>query len=401
MISTRFQGTPMRSCPVCTDRSARMFFEMRSVPVREGYLAPTPAQAIACDLGDIILCCCRSCGHIWNDAFDPEKLAFDPQYDVSMFLSASYRAYIDQAIERLKSRYHLAGKRALEIACGKGDFLRALVAHGFEQPIGFDPTFDETSLSQEDRRHITAFRAYYDESHRSLEVSLVACRSALQYFREPRPFLSSIRRTLADQPQTILYFEVPNADETFVRQMVWNIAYEHGCFYSTASLARLFRESGFEVLDILSGLGGSQLEIEARIASSPSVSRFESPPNIADIASAVDAFATIRADRVNEWTARLKRESAAGHRVALWGAGARAISFLCSVPDLSAVQMAIDINPARQGRFLPKTGLPVVSPESLESSGVDLVIATNPNFAQEIRGHLADLGVCCDFDVLR
>lgn len=390
----------MSSCPVCLSSTTRAFFEMRNVPVREGYLAPTRAEAIASDLGDIVLRSCSDCGHIWNDAFDPDKLKFDPQYDVSMFHSASYRAYIDDAIERLKSRYGLAGKSALEIACGKGDFLRALVAHGFEKAYGFDPTFVESSLSEADRKQITAHRAFYDESYRSLTVALVACRSALQYFREPRAFLKSIRNTLADQRETIIYFEVPNADETFSRQMVWNIAYEHGCFYSPASLARVFRDSGFEVLDILPGLGGSQLEIEARIGDSLSPSRFESRAAIEAISAAVDAFSTVRAARVKEWTERLAREAAAGRRVALWGAGARAISFLCSVPDATSVHCAIDINPARQGRYLPKVGLPVVSPDRIKTESIDLVIATNPNFANEIRTQLASIDPNCAFDVL-
>ena len=390
----------MPDCPVCLSSSTRTFFEMRDVPVREGYLARDRNEAINCDMGDIVLCFCSSCGHIWNSEFDPDKLKLDTQYDVSLFHSASYRAYIDDTIERLKSRYDIAGKAALEIACGKGDFLRALVAHGSSHAYGFDPTFAESSLAVADRQRITAHRAFYDESYRSLRIALVTCRSALQYFSRPRPFLESIHRTLADQPDTVLYFEVPNAEETFTQGIVWNVAYELGCFFSPASLSRLFRECGFDVLDVLSGLGGSQLEIEARHSGSHLATRFESLASIEAMSAKVDSFSRVREARVRDWTARLAREAAAGRTVALWGAGHRAISFLCSIPDTSAIKFAVDINPARQGSYLPGVGLPVVAPEQLKSAPADLVVATNPNYAREIRAQLAALNVSCEFETL-
>lgn len=388
-------------CPVCTSDSTRSFFEEHNLPVREGYLAPTAAEAIACDRGDITLFFCSSCGHIWNNAFDADKLRFDPEYDVSMFHSAAYRTYIAAAIDRLKSRYALEGKVALEIACGKGDFLRALVAGGFDEVIGFDPTFIESNLSDDDRKNITAYRAFYDESHRGLATDLVACRSALQYFSKPRELMKSVRHTLGDQLNTIVYFEVPNADETFARQMVWNIAYEHGCFFSAASLARLFRECGFEVLDVLAGLGGSQLEIEARPARSPKQSTFESSDAILSIERAIDSFAALRRERVADWSARLESFAAAGERIALWGAGARAISFLCAIQRSDIISAAVDINPKRQGRFLPKSGVPVISPDQLNHGRFDRVIVTNPNFAAEIRSQIESMGMRCAIDVLQ
>lgn len=387
----------MNTCPVCTSGRTRAFFEQRNVPVREGYLSPTRHAAIDCELGDIILRFCEECTHVWNDAFDPDKLKFDPEYDVSMFHSASYRTYINQAIDRLKKRYGLESKVALEIACGKGDFLRALTTKGFAEAIGFDPTFIESNLSEQDRRQITAYRAFYDESWRSLKVDLVACRSALQYFREPRAFLQSIRRTLDEQPGAVLYFEVPNGDETFARQIVWNIAYEHGCFYSAASLSRLFAECRFQVLDVMSALGGSQLEIEAKI----SREAVSTPQADTAAGKSIDAFAATREARVREWSRRLQREAASGKRVALWGAAARAISFLCAIDDPSSIWAAVDINPARQGRFLPKTGIEVISPERLKAEGTDLVIATNPNFATEIEAQVRSMGLVCPVEVLK
>jgi 2-polyprenyl-3-methyl-5-hydroxy-6-metoxy-1,4-benzoquinol methylase len=393
----------MNSCPICNTTSDRAFFEMRGVPVSEGFLGSTREEAVRVDLVDIVYHYCHTCGHIWNAAYDPDKLQFNPDYDISMFHSASYRAYVDDAIERLKTRYDLEGKVALDIACGKGEFARALIAHGFGHVYGFDPSFEDSFLSESDRRSITAHRAFYGEAYSSLKVDIVTCRSAMQFFTKPGDFLQSVRATLADQPDTILGFEVPNAEDIFGNQNIWPITNDYPYIYSPASLARLFRENGFQVLDIVPAvaLGGSHMEIEAKPGGMEGVSRFESRESIDALASRVESFAHTRAERTREWAQRLADEQAAGRTVALWGAGARALSFLCALPDLSAIRFAVDVNPARQDRFLPKVGLQVVAPEQLKAAPVDLVVATNPNFATEIRGQIEALDLKCDFDVLR
>jgi SAM-dependent methyltransferase len=393
----------MRSCPICKSSSHRAFFEMRGVPVSEGFLSDSREEAVRVDLVDIVYHFCRGCGHIWNTAYDPGKLRFDPNYDISMFHSASYRAYVDGAIERLKTRYNLAGRVALDIACGKGEFARALISHGLGHVYGFDPSFEDTFLSDEDRRHITAHRAFYGEAWSSLKVDIVTCRSALQFFMQPGDFLQSIRRTLSDQPDTLLGFEVPNAEDIFGKQNIWPITNDYPFIYSPASLARLFRENGFQVLDIVPAvaLGGSHMEIEAKPGTMVAPSRFESRAAIDALSEQVETFARTRAERTRQWAVRLGREQAAGRTVALWGAGARALSLLCALPDPSSIHFIVDVNPARQNRFLPKVGVRVVAPEQLKSTPVDLVVATNPNFATEIQGQLAALDVQCEFDILR
>ena len=393
----------MHFCPVCDASSDDAFFEMRGVPVSEGFLGSTRSEAVSVDLVDIVYHYCHTCGHTWNVAYDPDKLQFNPDYDISMFHSASYRGYVDGAIERLKTRYNLEGKIALDIACGKGEFARALVAHGFGHVYGFDPSFDDSFLSDTDRRSITAHRAFYGEAYRSLQVDIVTCRSALQFFIRPGEFLRSVRRTLADQPETILGFEVPSAEDIFGNKNIWPITNDYPSIYSPASLARLFRENRFQVLDVVPAvaLGGSHMEIEAKPGSMAGASRFESRASIEALASQVESFAHTRTERTRQWADRLAREQAAGRTVALWGAGARALSFLCALPDFSAIRYVVDVNPSRQDRFLPKVGVQVAAPEQLQVAPVDLVVATNPNFATEIQGQIATLGVKCQFDILR
>jgi SAM-dependent methyltransferase len=387
---------------VCNSSRIHRFFSQQGVPTQAGYLAPTRAQALCCALGDIMLEHCRACGHIWNSAFDPAKLGFDPDYDFSQYHSPLYRDYIGGAIERLKSRYGLAGKTALDIGCGKGDFLRMLLDAGLAQGIGFDPTFVETKFSDEYRARIRVYRKNYGPEDSGLRPDLVTCRSVLQYIATPRALLASLRETLGGQLSTVVYFEVPNGAEAFREKNVWYVMYEAGCFFSSASVARIFRECGFQVLDVLQSLGSSHLEIEAKPSGSPTPAIWEGSEFISEIETQVEDFATEYSAQVDRWSEKFDVYRRQGKRVVLWAAGMRAISFLVNVPLASAgVDSVVDVNPQRQGRYLPKTGQAVIAPQKLPAIRPDVVVATNPNYAREISAQLDALGIRCQFEVLR
>jgi SAM-dependent methyltransferase len=388
------------ACPVCACREIHPFFSQQSVPCRAGYLAPTFSLALQCELGDIILQHCRVCGHIWNSSFDPDKLGFDADYDFSQYYSAVYRDYIAGSIERLNSRYGLAGKTALDIGCGKGDYLRMLLRAGVARGIGFDPTFVDTGLDAGEHGRITIYRKNYGREDCDLKPDLVTCRSVLQYVHDPRAFLRSLRDTLDGQLDTIVYFEVPNGAEAFREKNVWYVMYEAGCFFSMASLARLFRECGFQVLDQLQALGSSQLEIEAIPSCAARADRWEAPELVSEIGNQVRGFAAEYAAQVARWSARFDGYRRQGKRVVLWAAGMRAISLLGNVPASAIVEFVVDVNPQRQGRYLPKTGQKVIAPQELHEIRPDVVIATNPNYAGEIFTQLQDLGIRCEFEIL-
>jgi len=71
--------------------------------------------------------------------------------------------------------------------------------------------------------------------------------------------------------------------------------------------------------------------------------------------------------------------------VAIWGAGAKGVTLvdLCD-PERRLVACVVDINPRKQGRFVPGTGHPIVAPETLREKGIRHVIVMNPNYEQEV-----------------
>jgi hypothetical protein len=87
---------------------------------------------------------------------------------------------------------------------------------------------------------------------------------------------------------------------------------------------------------------------------------------------------------------RLVRGLAARGPVAVWGAGAKGVTF-CNLidPDCRLLHCVIDVNPAKQGKFVAGTGHRIVGPKRLWREGVTAVLVLNPNYAGEVAGLVA------------
>ena len=84
-----------------------------------------------------------------------------------------------------------------------------------------------------------------------------------------------------------------------------------------------------------------------------------------------------------EQPAEIKRLARAG-RVALWGAGAKGSTFANLIdPDRALIDCVVDLNPGKQGRFIPGSGHPIVDYRELASRNVTDAVLMNPNYRAE------------------
>jgi FlaA1/EpsC-like NDP-sugar epimerase len=115
------------------------------------------------------------------------------------------------------------------------------------------------------------------------------------------------------------------------------------------------------------------------------------------LATEVEAFARNYQERITEWRRILSQARQQTKRVVLWGAGAKGATFLNALREVSSIEYIVDVNPHKHGRFVPGTGQQVVNPEFLKTYRPDLVVITNPNYEQEIKRAVGNLGVSPEF----
>ena len=303
------------SCPICRSLACEESRRMLRVPVNVSALYPTAQEALRAPAGTIRLASCKSCGLVFNCAFDPTAITYDVNYDNSLQNSRVFQDYSDQLASRLVREYGLRRKRIVEIGCGQGDFLRLLCSRGENEGHGFDPTYVGPPQPAEG---VSIHRSLYSENSDLPGVSCVVCRHVLEHIPTPAQFVRQLRSALNSSPGATVYCEVPNADAIFDRtgSGLWDVIYPHFTCFSMRPLAHLFESANFDVINSGTSYDGQFLFIEARPAA-PRPSNLM--PKYAGGENDLSQFAGTFDRTLALWTDYLRRTAEFGTKVALWG----------------------------------------------------------------------------------
>lgn len=384
-------------CPACEQGDLRDFYRVDRVPTNSCILLPTREEALAYPVGDIVLAFCETCGFVFNRLFDEKKTEYSGRYEETQSFSGTFNAFHRALAARLVERHGLKGGSALEIGCGKGEFLALLAEIGAVNGVGIDPGVKPERLSAE-LAGLLDFRAeFFRPDHIDRHFDLIACKMTIEHIPEPLRLVDAIREGVGERRDCVVFFQAPEAMRIFAGCAFEDVYYEHCAYFSAGSLARLFRRSRFEILDIDVEYGDQYLTIEAIPADGETDAKLPMEHDLGALAAAVDRFSEGCAAMVGEWKSRLAVAGERGETVAVWGSGSKAVAFLTAVDQARRIALVTDINPNRHGFFMPGTGQEIVSPQRLAEAKPDLVIAMNRIYVDEIRRDLQAMG--CDPEI--
>jgi C-methyltransferase C-terminal domain/Methyltransferase domain len=342
--------------------------------------ARTRTEALRCPRGDIALVHCAGCGFVFNAAFDETLVRYAPGYDGNQSHSPLFGRYLDELARDLVARHSLRDKRVLEIGSGAGDFLVRLRREGVGEGIGFDPSYagGPNGLPP----GVTIRAEPYPPGQPPPPAHLVCARHALEHIARPAALLASIRDTAGGGADAVVFVETPRLEWILARRAFWDVCYEHCSYFTAPALRRTFETAGFEVTHAGPTFGGQYQFLEARAVSPRPSPVPEDPERLAVL---LDAFARDATTACAEWRARVDELSRRGGCV-VWGAGAKGVTFLNTLslgPD--AVPAVVDLNPGKQGRYVPGTGQPIIAPSDLRHHRAGTILVMNPNYLDEIR----------------
>lgn len=380
------------SCPVCDSWATSSCITLADVPIYCSVLYSSREASLAASRGDIHLKFCRDCGHLFNATFDPNKIEYGEDYDNSLHYSGKFRQYAEALARDLVARYNLHGKKIVEIACGKGDFLAYICEVGDNTGFGFDPSYEPERQDEQAQSRITITQDYYSERYADLATDLVCCRHALEHIDKPKAFLKVVHAAVTANQGAPLYFEVPNSLFTLKDMGIWDIIYVHCGYFCENSLARAFTDSGFAVQRLNDSFGGQFLSIETTLADGTDPA-YQPKTTLADMTAYAEAFEQNYEGKVATWRQRLAEFKDQGQRVVVWGAGAKGVTFLNALKVGEEIGYLVDLNVHKHGKYVPGTGHQVVSPEHLKIYQPDVVIVMNPIYADEIAESLKTMGV--------
>ncbi len=387
--------TGANACPVCHARAVLPFLQRLGVPAHQNLMPASESAALAVTRGDLAMVYCAECGFVYNRAFDLARLRYDAAYDNTQTCSPLFHDYLDGRVHHLVVDKGVQNCRIVEVGCGQGLFLRKLVAaQAGNRGYGFDPSYTGPATDLDGR--LLFQQRYYDADCADIPADVVVCRHVIEHVPDPVALLGTIRQALAHAGQARVFFETPCVDWILRRQVIWDFFYEHCSLFTVASLTTAFETAGFTVERVDHVFGGQYLWLEATVGRNNSAVA-KDPGAIPALAT---AFTQTESRLRQDWQARIANLSRRG-RVALWGAGAKGVTLANLVdPQRQWLDCVVDLNPAKQGRFIPGTGHPIVAYSDLMPRGVQTALLMNPNYEAETALMLRTAQISTDLVVL-
>jgi len=379
---------PTTTCPACGGTNLRGFYRVADVPVNSVRRIASRDTALAFPTGTVDLALCPTCGFIFNRAFDAARVRYDQAYDGTQSFSPTFNAFHKRLADDLIARYDLQGKKVVEIGCGQGEFLHLLAERGDVRGLGFDPA----CVTPPTDPRVEIVDEVYSAAASPPAPDLLCCKMTLEHIPDVAAFMRTIRDTLTDGADTILFFQVPDAERILDEGAFWDIYYEHCSYFTAPALAGLFRRAGFAVRRTWTDYDDQYLMIEAQPAADDA-SASSDAEGLRSLDRQVAAFARTVPTQQADWRRWVRAQADADRRVGLWGGGSKAVSFLTSLGLGAEVAFVVDINPHKQGTHLAGTGHPVVGPDALAQRPPDTVVVMNPVYTDEIRSTLHHQGL--------
>ncbi|MEE6138729.1 class I SAM-dependent methyltransferase [Mycobacterium sp. 050128] len=330
-------------------------YEQSDFPIFQNRMYNSVQEARDCPRGDIRLVQNGISGLIYNDAFQPDLMNYDAAYQNEQAHSQLFQSHLEQVAAIVEQ--NLGTDQLVEVGCGKAHFLELLLSRGCSI-TGFDPTYEGDNPDVQ--------RHYFGEGV-TVSAKGIVLRHVLEHVQDPFSFLEGLRDANGGG---LIYIEVPCFEWILDANAWFDIFYEHVNYFRLGDFSRMFGK----VQDSGHLFGGQYIYVVADLGSLR--------PPVAGPADRVDFPQDFLA------MANLAPSGGAGGLSAVWGAASKGVIYSllrerCGNP----VDVLIDINPDKCNKFVPATGLRVMSPDegmAKLAPGADIYVM-NSNYLEEIR----------------
>jgi SAM-dependent methyltransferase len=236
-----------RHCPCCGagPKQARIFLEERLDPSQ--LTALSFASRKTPEFMNLRLVQCEVCDLVYAD-MPPGQDELARAYHASEFDSAqeaddAAQAYIQAiapALTKLRSR-----QSGLEIGAGTGTFLDKLVAAGFENVIGVEPSPAAISAAPSHRKAWIRESIFHAADFDAASLDLVCCFMTLEHVRDPGELTRGVASLLRPGG---LFVAVVHDWRAPINRLLGRrspiIDIEHMQLFSAQSIERLFSQAG-------------------------------------------------------------------------------------------------------------------------------------------------------------
>ena len=339
---------------------------------------------------------CQQCWLVQTEDYTSADSLFDAEYAYFSSFSSTWLAHAERYVAEMVERFGLsADSRVVEVAANDGYLLQYVARRGIPC-LGVEPTRSTAQAAREKGLEIREVFFGRDSAAQLKSegwgADLMAANNVLAHVPDINDFLGGFATLL--KPTGVATFEFPQLLTLMAGQQFDTLYHEHYSYLSLTAVQTLCERNGLQVFDVsqLSTHGGSlrvfvqRLDGERRDVQPAVLQQLQ-----AELAAGVktpEFYATLApaAERIKHDLLRfLLQARADGKRVVGYGAAAKGntlLNYAGVKPDLLA--WVADANPHKQGKYLPGSRIPIMSPARIDIEKPDYVLVLPWNLLDEI-----------------
>ena len=346
---------------------------------------------------------CESCWLVQTEDFADATLLFSSDYAYFSGYSSTWVEHCLAFADEVIGRFGLDQlSRVVEVASNDGTLLDFFHMRGMKC-TGIEPTASTAAAARD--LGLEVLEVFLDEKVADglvtdgLVADLLVANNVIAHVPDIVGFATGCKNLLADDG--VASFEFQYLVELVQDALFDTIYHEHFSYLSLASAEAVLETAGLKVFDVerLSTHGGS-LRVLAQRTESTRYDTTDSVRHLRDREASLGVTSPSfysgfqeRADRIRDDLVEfLVNARAQGKSVAGYGAAAKGNTLL-NYAGMSADLMAyvVDNNPAKQGRYLPGSRIPIVAEQRIVDESPDFVLILPWNIRDEITRRLESL----------
>jgi hypothetical protein len=382
-------------CRHCAAPLVHTFLDLGVAPPSNAYLTADdltrpetffPLRVMVCD----------RCWLVQTQDYTSSTDLFRADYAYFSSTSTTWLEHAARYASMITERLGLgSGSLVIEVASNDGYLLRNFVAAGIPC-LGIEPTAGTAaaaeSLGIPVRREFFGARLGAELAATGQAADLIAGNNVYAHVPDINDFTRGLAAAL--KPRGTITLEFPHLLRLIAENQFDTVYHEHFSYLSLGAVTRIFAAAGLRVWDVeqLPTHGGSlrvygchTADPRATTAAVGRMLEWEHDAGLETLAPYAGFQA--RAERVkDDLLSFLIEQKRAGRKVAAYGAAAKGntlLNFAGVKPDL--LPFVCDAAPAKQGRFMPGSHIPIVAPDHLASAAPDVILILPWNLAAEVR----------------
>ena len=339
---------------------------------------------------------CTSCWLVQLPAHAAADELFTADYAYFSSTSSSWCAHAERFVETVVERLELGpSSQVVELACNDGYLLQYVQQRGIPC-VGIEPTHATAEAARAKGIH-TIQRFFGRELASELDpADLVVANNVLAHVPDINDFVEGIALLL--KPTGRASIEFPHLLRLLAGNQFDTIYHEHYSYLSLRAVQRIVAAAGLAVIDVeeLPTHGGS-LRVWLAHSGAGDVTEAVQRTLSAEVSAGLETLEAYsgfqhRAEAAKygllQFLMQAKRE---GRRVLGYGAAAKGNTLLNYAGIRGDLLPAVaDRALSKQGKLLPGSHIPVISPEQLAADRADALLLLPWNLIEELRQQWPD-----------